>query len=81
MNQKFPDIQYSVVNQFKMNDRIEILNKKIEYTSEVVKISNVMNNLFKFYLPECIKIETILVVYPNIGTMLTDLQIEVMINN
>lgn len=72
---------------------IEILHEKIEYISEVVKTSNVvMNNLFEFYFPKCtrkisrflkgnLKKETIVVVHPNIGTMLTDLQIGVIINN
>ncbi|KAL2745389.1 uncharacterized protein V1477_006244 [Vespula maculifrons] len=95
MNKEFCDLQCSIVNQYKMNDRIEILHKKIEDAPEVVRTSDVvvMNNPFEFYLPESIQVEmwrflkdnlkkgTILVVRPNIETMLKDLQTGIVINN
>ncbi|KAI4481986.1 PREDICTED: uncharacterized protein LOC106789397 [Polistes canadensis] len=88
MNKEFCDLQNSIINQYKMNDRIEILHKKIEDAPEVVKASDVvvMNNPFEFYLSESEQIEiwrflksnlkkgTILVLRPNIEIMLKHLQ-------
>lgn len=54
MNKEFCDIQTEVINKFKMNKRIEVINKKIQDCGDVLKSADVvvLNNVFEPYLPK-----------------------------
>ncbi|KAH0554217.1 uncharacterized protein LOC123263697 isoform X1 [Cotesia glomerata] len=54
MNKEFCDIQTEVINKFKMNKRIEVINKKIQDCADVLKSADVvvLNNIFEPYLPK-----------------------------
>lgn len=94
MNEEFCDLQRSIVKQFKMNDKIEILHKKIEDAPEVVKASDVVviNNPFEFYLTESEQIEiwrflkdnikkgAFLITRPSVETMLENLQTGIVVS-
>ncbi|XP_076290806.1 uncharacterized protein LOC143214086 isoform X2 [Lasioglossum baleicum] len=82
MNNDFCTLQSAIIEKFKMNDRIEIVNKKIEQCPDIVQSSDIIiiNNPFEFYVPESVHIEiwkflkaniqkgTILVTRPSIET-------------
>ncbi|XP_076648703.1 uncharacterized protein LOC143356690 [Halictus rubicundus] len=82
MNKDLCTLQSVIIEKFKMNDRIEIVNKKIEECPDIVQSSNIiiMNNPFEFYVPESVHTEiwkflkaniqkgTILVTRPSIET-------------
>lgn len=82
MNEELCTLQNDMIQKYKMNDRIEIINKRIEECPEIVQNSNiiVMNNPFEFYVSESVCTEiwkflkahiqrgTILVVRPSIET-------------
>lgn len=82
MNKDFCTLQSIIIEKFQMNDRIEIVNKKIEECPDIVQSSNiiVMNNPFEFYVPESVHTEiwkflkaniqkgTILVTRPSLET-------------
>lgn len=59
MNKELCMLQYDIVHKYKMNDRIEIVNKRIEECPEIVQKSDIiiMNNPFEFYVAESVHIE------------------------
>ncbi|KAK2584271.1 hypothetical protein KPH14_006677 [Odynerus spinipes] len=95
MNEEFCDLQQSIIKQFKMSDKIEILHKKIEYAPEEVRLSDiiVINNPFEFYLTESEQIEVwrflkenikkgaFLVTRPSVETMLKDLETGIVVSD
>ncbi|XP_033335068.1 uncharacterized protein LOC117225532 [Megalopta genalis] len=82
MNKDLCTLQSDIIQKYKMNDRIEIVNKRIEECPEIVQSSNViiMNNPFEFYVPDSVHTEiwkflkaniqkgTILVTRPSVET-------------
>ncbi|XP_016844040.1 uncharacterized protein LOC100120613 [Nasonia vitripennis] len=54
MNEELCNLQKEIVSKYKMDDRIEILHKKIEDAEDVLKIADVIicNNAFEFYVSE-----------------------------
>ena len=89
MNKECCLLQRDIVNKYNMEDRIEIVNKRIEECPEIVQTSDViiMNNPFEFYAPESVHREiwkflianiqssTILVTKPSIETIFKNLKI------
>lgn len=94
MNKELCDLQQDIVFQCKMQDRIEILHKRIEEAAEVIKLADViiLNNPFEFYLTETeqiniwqflkvnIKKGTTIVTYPQIETIFENLNTGIQIN-
>ncbi|XP_076757206.1 uncharacterized protein LOC143427159 [Xylocopa sonorina] len=88
MNKELCTLQCDIVNKYNMNDRVEIVNKRIEECPDIVQKSDViiMNNPFEFYVPELVHIEiwkflkaniksgTILVTRPPIETTFKSLE-------
>ncbi|XP_076168420.1 uncharacterized protein LOC143147222 [Ptiloglossa arizonensis] len=93
MNEELCTLQCNIIHKYKMNDRINIVNKKIEDCPEIVQNSNIiiMNNPFEFYVSQSIHAEiwkflkaniqkgTILVTRPSIETTLESLETEISI--
>ncbi|XP_043284982.1 uncharacterized protein [Venturia canescens] len=54
MNKEFCDLQNEIIRKYKMENRLEIINSRIEEAAEVVKSADVLilNNVFEFYLSE-----------------------------
>ncbi|XP_011310923.1 uncharacterized protein [Fopius arisanus] len=54
MNKDLCDLQNEVIRKHKMDKRIEIINKRIEDTGDLVRVADVvvLNNVFEFYLSE-----------------------------
>lgn len=89
MNKECCLLQRDIVNKYNMNDRIEIVHKRIEECPEIVQTSDViiMNNPFEFYVSESVHREiwkflianiqsrTILVTKPSIETIFKNLRI------
>lgn len=94
MNKELCALQCDIVNKFGMNDRIEIVNKRIEACPDIVKKSDIiiMNNPFEFYVPESVHTEiwkfmrantrsgTILVTKPSIEVILKGLKTGIQTN-
>ncbi|XP_031850207.1 uncharacterized protein LOC116435118 [Nomia melanderi] len=59
MNKDLCTLQSNIIHKYKMNDRIEIINKRIEECPDIVQRSNIiiMNNPFEFYVPESVHVE------------------------
>lgn len=59
MNDEFCKLQSDIIRKYDMDNRIEILHKKIEEAEDVVKVSDVivLNNVFEFYLSEALQIQ------------------------
>ncbi|XP_076633573.1 uncharacterized protein LOC143347867 [Colletes latitarsis] len=88
MNKELCTLQCDMIQKYKMDDRINIVNKRIEDCSKIVQSSNIiiMNNPFEFYVSESVHAEiwrflkaniqrkTILVTRPSIETTLENLQ-------
>ncbi|XP_043264470.1 uncharacterized protein LOC122404512 isoform X2 [Colletes gigas] len=88
MNKELCTLQCDMIKKYKMNDRIDIVNERIEDCSKIVQSSDiiVMNNPFEFYVPESVHAEiwkffkaniqrgTILVTRPSIETTLENLR-------
>ncbi|XP_015440429.1 PREDICTED: uncharacterized protein LOC107195157 [Dufourea novaeangliae] len=95
MNKDLCTLQSDMIHKYKMNDRIEIVNKRIEECPDIVQSSNViiMNNPFEFYVPESVHTEiwkflkaniqrgTILVTRPAIETTLMNLKTGILMKN
>ncbi|XP_043522182.1 uncharacterized protein LOC122535063 [Frieseomelitta varia] len=89
MNRECCLLQHDIINKYNMNDRIEIVNKRIEECPEIVQTCDViiMNNPFEFYASESVHREiwkflianiqsgTILVTKPSIETIFKNLKI------
>lgn len=89
MNKEHCLLQHDIVNKYNMDDRIEIVNNRIEECPEIVQASDVivMNNPFEFYVSESVHREiwkflianiqsrTILVTKPSIETIFKNLKI------
>ncbi|XP_012154438.2 uncharacterized protein LOC100877832 isoform X1 [Megachile rotundata] len=94
MNKEFCTLQHDVIDKYKMNDRIEVVNNRIEKCPEIVQQSNIiiMNNPFEFYVSDSVHIEiwkflreniqkgTILVTRPSIETTFKTLNTGISIN-
>ncbi|XP_017754294.1 PREDICTED: uncharacterized protein LOC108546611 [Eufriesea mexicana] len=94
MNKELCTLQCDIVNKHYMNDRIEILNKRIEECPDIVQSSDViiMNNPFEFFVSESVHIEiwkflkanirkgTILVTRPPIETTFKNLKTGISLN-
>lgn len=94
MNEEFCKLQSDIVKKYEMDDRIEILHKKIEEAEDVVRISDVivLNNVFEFYLSEALQIEiwkflranikkgALIVTQPRIETTFSQLETGIDIN-
>ncbi|KAG6799929.1 hypothetical protein HZU73_04737 [Apis mellifera caucasica] len=54
MNKELCSLQCDIVNKYNMNDRIEIVNKRIEMCPDIIQKSDIiiMNNPFEFYVSE-----------------------------
>lgn len=54
MNEDLCKLQKDIASKYKMEDRIEILHKKIEDSEDVLKSADVIisNNAFEFYVSE-----------------------------
>lgn len=55
MNDEFCTLQNNIVSKHGLQDRIEIVNGRIENESKIVQSADViiLNNAFEFYLPPC----------------------------
>ncbi|XP_066595908.1 uncharacterized protein [Prorops nasuta] len=94
MNKDLCNLQSTIMQKYKMANRIEILNKRIEEASDVVNNSDVIiiNNSFEFYLSVSEQTEvwtflknnirkgTLLVIRPVIEAALKNLQTGIVIN-
>ncbi|CAK9798897.1 hypothetical protein ANTQUA_LOCUS1771 [Anthophora quadrimaculata] len=94
MNKELCTLQFDVVKKYNMNDRIEIVNKRIEECPDIVQESDIiiMNNPFEFYVSESVHIEiwkflkaniqsgTILITRPPIETTFKSLKTGISIN-
>ncbi|KAK1124941.1 hypothetical protein K0M31_006286 [Melipona bicolor] len=90
MNEECCQLQRDIINKYNMNDRIKIVNKRIEECPEIVQTSDVIivNNPFEFYVSESVHKEiwkflisniqsrTILVTKPSIETIFKNLKID-----
>lgn len=90
MNKELCSLQNDIVNKYKMNDRIEIVNRRIEECPEIIQKSNIIiiHNPFEFYvshsvhrdiwafLKATIQSGTILVTKPSIETTFKNLKIK-----
>lgn len=58
MNEEFCNLQNEIIRKYKMDDRISILQKRIEELPETIKQSDVIviNNSFEFYSSRSIQI-------------------------
>ena len=56
MNKELCALQCEITRKYKMNDRVEIINKRIEECPEILQNSNIiiMNNPFEFYVPQSV---------------------------
>lgn len=95
MNKELCALQCEIAQKYKMNDRVEIVNKRIEECPEIVQNSNiiVMNNPFEFYVSQSVHIDiwkylraniqkgTILVTRPSIERIFADLKTGIQIKD
>lgn len=95
MNADFCKLQADIVHKYEMEDRIEIVNKRIEDCPEIVEHSDIiiLNNVFEFYVPEAVHIEiwkflrattrkgTILITRPHIGDTFEHLNTGIVISD
>ncbi|CAL7941114.1 unnamed protein product [Xylocopa violacea] len=94
MNKELCMLQNDIVNKYNMNDRVEIVNKRIEECPDIVRKSDIiiMNNPFEFYVTESehmeiwkflkanIKSGTTLITRPSIETTFKSLETGISIN-
>ncbi|XP_024941582.1 uncharacterized protein LOC107268352 isoform X2 [Cephus cinctus] len=59
MNKDFCELQSKIVHKYNMQDRIDILHKRIEDAPDTIKSADVivLNNVFEFYLSEVEQIQ------------------------
>lgn len=59
MNEEFCKLQNDTIRKYKMTDRIEVVNKKIEECKDLVESADVIvfNNALEFYVPDNVSIE------------------------
>ncbi|KOC62465.1 hypothetical protein WH47_04125 [Habropoda laboriosa] len=94
MNKELCTLQSDIIKKYNMNDRIEVVNKRIEECPDIIQKSDIiiMNNPFEFYVSESTHIEiwkflkaniqrgTILIIRPPIETTFKSLKTGISIN-
>ncbi|XP_011504865.1 PREDICTED: uncharacterized protein LOC105367779 [Ceratosolen solmsi marchali] len=95
MNEDLCKLQKDIVSKYNMEDRIEVLHKRIEEAEDIVQLADVIiiNNPFEFYVSENehiqiwqflrrhIKRETILITCPHLETIFKSLNTQIHLSN